>query len=539
MLQSSSVTSIGDVAFFECSNLVSVVIPNSVTSIGSRVFSYCLSLETITVAEGNTKYHSRGNCLIETETKTLIAGCKISVIPTDGSVTSIDFAAFYGCGSLVSVAIPSSVTSIGQYAFYDCGSLESVVIPNGVTRIDNDTFYNCGGLKNVVIPSSVTSIADNAFAFCRNLETLTIEEGNVSYRSVGNCIINTKTKTLLRGCKNSVIPTDGSVTVIGSNAFNGCSGLVKAVIPASITKIETGAFSYCNDLETFVVEEGNTMYKNAGDCLIEIKTKKLVVGCKNSVIPNDGSVTTIGAYGFYGCSGLVTLEIPSSIKTISRYSFVGCKDLVSVTMQDGVTRVESMAFYSCKNLKSVEFSASVTDISNQAFSECGGLEKLTVKEGNNTYHSAGNCIIHTAKKELVVGCKNSVIPTDGSVTSIGMLAFKGRKDLKSIDIPSSVTNIGGSAFANSGLTNVVISSSVTELGNYAFSGCEDLESVVIGKGVTKIGSTAFEQCGKLVKIEYQGTISEWKAIEKESNWDRKTGEYTVTCTDGTLSKADA
>ena len=67
----------------------------------------------ITVADGNTVYHSAGNCLIETESKTLVLGCKNSVIPTDGSVTSIGEYAFYGCTSFTSVTIPSSVTSIG------------------------------------------------------------------------------------------------------------------------------------------------------------------------------------------------------------------------------------------------------------------------------------------------------------------------------------------------------------------------------------------------------------------------------------------
>ena len=96
------------------------------TGLNKGAFSYCTGLTSITVAKGNTKYHSAGNCLIETESKTLIAGCKNSIIPTDGSVTSIGDGAFYGCTGLTNVTIPDSVTSIGSNAFYGCTGLTSI-----------------------------------------------------------------------------------------------------------------------------------------------------------------------------------------------------------------------------------------------------------------------------------------------------------------------------------------------------------------------------------------------------------------------------
>ena len=120
----ASVTSIGYYAFAGCSSLTSIDIPASVTSIKLGAFSSCSSLTSITVAEGNTVYHSAGNCIIETESKTLIAGCGNSVIPDDGSVTSIGNQAFYGCSSLTSIEIPASVTSIGYEAFSGCSNLQ-------------------------------------------------------------------------------------------------------------------------------------------------------------------------------------------------------------------------------------------------------------------------------------------------------------------------------------------------------------------------------------------------------------------------------
>ena len=134
------VTSIGKSAFSGCSGLTSVTIGNGVTSIGSKAFYGCSGIESLVVAAGNKKYHSANNCIIETDTKKLIVGCKTSIIPSDGSVTSIGGGAFYNCSGLTSVTIPDSVTSIGSKAFYGCSGLTSVTIPNGVTSIGKSAF---------------------------------------------------------------------------------------------------------------------------------------------------------------------------------------------------------------------------------------------------------------------------------------------------------------------------------------------------------------------------------------------------------------
>ena len=192
----NSVTSIGDNAFYGCSGLASVEIPNSVKRIGEQAFSGCSGLESIEVDKDNTKYDSRGDCnaIIETETNTLVAGCKNTVIPS--SVTSIGDHAFSGCSGLTSVEIPSSVTSIGYEAFYGCSGLESVEMPNSVTSIGEWAFYGCSGLANVEIPNSVTSIGRSAFSGCSGLASVEIPN---------------------------------SVTNIGNSAFSGCSGL-KSII---------------------------------------------------------------------------------------------------------------------------------------------------------------------------------------------------------------------------------------------------------------------------------------------------------------------
>ena len=327
----NSVTSIGESAFSGCSGLTELTLPNSVTSIGNYAFSDCSGLEKITVDRGNKRYDSWGNCnsIIETGTNTLIVGCKNSVIPN--SVTSIGDGAFRGCSGLTELTLPNSVMSIGDCAFYGCSGLTELTLPNSVTSIGDCAFYGCSGLTELILPNSVRSIGDIAFTYCSGLEKITVESGNSCYDSRDNCnsIIDTEFNTLIVGCKNSVIPN--SVTSIGDCAFYGCSGLTELILPNSVRSIGDIAFTYCSGLEKITVESGNSCYDSRDNCnsIIDTEFNTLIVGCKNSVIPN--SVTSIGYYAFYGCSGLTELTLPDSVSSIGDGAFICCSDLSKIT----------------------------------------------------------------------------------------------------------------------------------------------------------------------------------------------------------------
>ncbi len=169
----SSVTSIESFAFRWCSDVESIYIPASVNSIGYYAASHCCSLEKLEVDKNNPKYFSKGNCVIDSERGALVLGCQSSIIPDDGSVTSISDFAFAGCVALDSITIPCPINKIWDYAFDGCYNLESIALPDSLSYIGSHVFDGCENLESIVIPDSVTYIADYAFSDCYNLKSLT------------------------------------------------------------------------------------------------------------------------------------------------------------------------------------------------------------------------------------------------------------------------------------------------------------------------------------------------------------------------------
>ena len=293
----TGLTSIGNNAFYYCSGLTSVTIPNSVTSIGKSAFWGCSGLTAVTIPNSVTSigYSTFYGC----------SGLTSVTIPN--SVTSIGNSAFQNCSGLTSVTIPNSVTRIGDYAFDGCSGLTAVTIPNSATSIGAWAFDACCSLTSISIPNSVTSIGSGAFSNCYGLTSIKVDVSNNTYDSRDNCnaIIKTETNELVAGCKNTIIPN--SVTSIGGNAFLGCGNLTSVTIPNSVTSIGYASFCFCRSLTSVTIPNNVT---NIGSSAFSSCYALTVV---NSYIEKPQDVT-IGNYVFDDLPSDATLYVPKGTK---------------------------------------------------------------------------------------------------------------------------------------------------------------------------------------------------------------------------------
>ena len=478
------------------------------------------------------------------------------------------------------MSIPNSVTSIGSSAFYGCSGLTSVTIPNSVTYIGSGAFLGCSGLTSVTIPNSVTSISSSAFNGCSGLKSITWNAKNYpafsSYSS--NPFYNIKTQITefiigddltsipaymcygMSNLKSVTIPN--SVTSIGSSAFNGCSGLEKAIVPnINIKNWCSIVFSSSTDNPLYYAHH---LYSDENTEITKL------------VIPND--VTSIGSYAFSGCSGLTSVTIPNSVTSIGSSAFSSCSglekaivpniniknwcsikfsnstdnplyyahhlysdentEITKLVIPDGVTSIPNYVFSGCSGLTSVTIPNSVTSIGSSAFSGCSGLTSITWNAKNypafSSYSSSPFYNIRTQITEFIIGDDMTSIPAymcyemsnlksmtiPNSVTSIGSSAFNGCSGLQKVIVPNidikkwcSIT-FGSSSdnplyYAhhlysdeNTEITELVIPDGVTSIPNYVFSGCSGLTSVTIPNSVTSISSSAFEGCSGLKSITW-------------------------------------
>jgi hypothetical protein len=254
----ATLTSIGDCAFGNCTDLTSVSIPVGVTSIGNVAFANCSSLTNVTIPDG---------------------------------VVSIGDNAFTFCTGLTSVTIPGSVTSIGHFAFDRCTGLTSMTIPDGVTNIETFAFANCSSLTSVTISGSVIIIQIGAFQDCTALTAFIVAESNTAYSSQDGILYNKNKTTLVKvpetksgtlnnlpdtltgignqafwNCRSLVsITIPGSVTSIGVQAFSLCIALTSMTIPGSVTSIGDHAFAYCDGLTSVIFGAGSNITTAWGD----------------------------------------------------------------------------------------------------------------------------------------------------------------------------------------------------------------------------------------------------------------------------------
>ena len=516
------VTRIGNKAFWKCTSLASVVVPDSVEYIMGNAFEGCTNLTSVTMGSGVTRIGSgafRGcsslSSVVIGESVASIAADAFEgtafwesaadgVVIMDGWVLGVKGecpenvvlpvgargiadGAFEGCEGLSLVGMPDSVTCIGDSAFGGCTNLTSVTIGSGVTEIGGSAFSGCSKLSSVTIPDRVEYIGEQAFA-ASGIQEIRVEDGNENYCSIEGVLFS-KDETELIVCPTGraggyVIP-DG-VESIAEKAFSGCSGLTSVVIPDSVMSIGDEAFSSCSSLTSVVVPDG---------------------------------VTEIGWQVFEGCSSLVSATIGNGVPEIGFRVFGDCVNLTAVTISESVECIGEEVFSGCSRLMSVTIPDCVTEVSCSAF------------EGTAFWESAADGVV--IMDGWVLGVKgecpeNVVLPVGARGIADG--AFEGCEGLISVVIPDSVTCIGASAFGGcSSLTSVTIGEGVTSIDAYAFEGTAFWESaadgvvimdgwvlgvkgecpseVVLPDGARGIADRAFECCESLSSVAMPDSVT--------------------------------
>ncbi len=445
-----TVTAIGERAFTDHEELLSVVMPNTILLIKNCAFSSCPQLKSITVPasvmeiepgafqilasltnlvvdEGNKVYDSRKGCnaIIKSKTATLQFGCKSTVIP-DG-VEVIARNAFWPVPDRgvepFALEIPGSVKVIKSSAFAGREWLNAIVLHEGIEVIEGWAFDGTS-IESLVIPKSVKRIDPSAFRNNPKLTSIKVKRGNKVYDSRKGCnaIIESAGDRLIQACVETVIPE--GVKVIGNSAFGGVD-VPSVEIPSSVVKIENGAF-------------------NGSDAM-----KRVVV--------------------------------PGSVKSIGSRAFSSCFGLEEIIVEEGVESIETSAFSNCINLRRVHLPVSLEKIGNPdekyrfLFDDCHLLSEVVIPEENPYFYCYGNAIID--KKTLTV---ISGYALDQCRIDHGLRQYMPKK-------------IASQAFAGFRLlTSVWLPESVEEIESYAFYACPSLRLIhCAGKVPPVLGDKAF------------------------------------------------
>lgn len=436
---------IGPGAFYSCSSLLSVSLPDSIQTIGDGAFHLCSRLESVLVSPDNPCFTSVDGVLFRMEDNALIA---------------------YPLGKTVEAySVPQGTKVLAADTFYDC-SFKSVILPDSLRIIGDGAFYSCHNLTSVNLPDGLVSIGDSAFSYCPNLPSVTLPN---------------------------------SLQSIGDAAFAYCHTLAISSLPASLRSIGGGAFASCDAISAFAVSPENPVFTSVDGVLFDRANNTLVSypsGKGGETYDVAQSVRSIGKRAFAGCSSLVSVSLPSGLASIGDRAFENCSSLTSVTLPAGIQSVAEGAFFYCDSLVSVSLPEGLTSIGDMAFDMCSALPSVNLPEG---LQSIGEYAFSSC-----TGLASVTLP--GSLTTIGDWAFSNCQALESIHLPDGLTTIGNGVFCGAPLLAVDIPEGVQAIGDQAFSYCRALSSVSLPRSLRSIGKNAFFNCEELASIDFPDSL---------------------------------
>lgn len=531
-----TLTSIGEYGFRGCEALRTVTIPSSVRTIGTFAFVWCESLNEIcfegsapsmdgTILSGltcNVSYPSDDETWSEELQKefddTITWNGNSSDEGTSGSSHSHSYGDWYETKAPTQEAegeerrdcidcdyYETRITeklpvdeepgnSCGENLTWELDTATGTLVISGTGTMDNSWWPyetpsespnfapwhdNAANIKSVVINSGVTSIGHFAFFDCVNLTNVSIPEG---------------------------------VTFIGC-AFVGCDSLEELYIPASVTDFRYPSNEgVCTGLTKIVVDVSNSVYSSDEAGMLYNKDKTKFIGCPTGyqgAYTIADSVIEIGDWAFYACTGLTSVDVPTSVTTIGISAFNSCAKLDGIVIPDGVTAIGMFTFAYCAGLTEITIPKNVTALGNGVFTECTALAEVRFEgdapdidyecfnqTSTTAYYPAGNSTWTEDKLSNYCGNIQWVEYADNVNQCGDELFWEFDSDTKTLTISGKgemydFPDAGSPWYSlNAEIDHVVISEGATSIGNYAFVSC-GVDDIEIPDSVTRIGQGAF------------------------------------------------
>ena len=498
----SGITNIYGGCFRDYKNLKKVTIPNSVTVIGAKAFSGCKNLKTVVMSKNlevydNYVFEKCSNLKSVPSLKNVkIIG--MGIFKNCSSLTKVDFPnsysnvpyeMFYGCKNLTNVTLSKKVNEIGDYSFAKCTKLKNVNFLKNITSIGGNAFRGCSSIEKVTLNDNAKiytengTYSENVFSGCSKLKDIVVSKNNKYYTSVDGLIYSKDKKTLVQyplGNTRTTFTIPDFVTKIVVSAFRGSKNIKKLVIPGNVTNVSKKAFANCSNLETVKLPDNFQEISNYA-----------FSGCsKLKSINFPTTLKDIGYNAFYNCASLCEINLNNGLKDIGEGAFKSCKGLTSVTIPNSVTELRESAFQNCTKLKSVKLSGNIERITYYVFNNCVSLTDITIPS-NVTYvdtYAFVNC------KSL---SKFNVSKDNKTFSSVrGMLYNKKGDTLllfplnkaTSYSLPKGTKIIGKSAFEDSKIQKITLPNTLKKIYGAAFLNCKDLYSINIPSSVTEINA---------------------------------------------------
>lgn len=550
------ITSIYNLAFMKADFIENVTLPDTLTEIGQIAFAICPKVRY--KSYNNAKYLGTADnpyeYLIDAVSKEItsvkihpdtrvIAGCafmrcnKLTTVMLADGVEYLGFQAFCQSESIQSVYLGKSLKRIERLAFQHCRSLKSIDIPDTVEFIGREAFFNCDLLESVSIPDRVTHIGEEAFAGCDKLASVKLGSSleTIAGAAFRDCILireitfpkslKTVCEDAFRGCNRlkKVVAYEGIEEIYASSFDSRLAGNIYSngkyigndenpylylVMPYAVTGQELvihkdaefiayGTMALTSAITTLRVDEGSEKYFSAGNCVIERESGKLVCGIRTSLIPDDGSVRSIGYRAFADHPTLSMIAIPSSVSVIGDYAFSNCALLSEVTFSEGLTEIGEYAFDECEKLKSIILPDTLKSVGDRAFHFCEAVEVLDL---GSSVESVG--------MEAFADLEITTLTIPASLKTIGERSFWVCRVLEKITFEGDGKTIGGSAFSGCAEIKSLDLSGVEVIGSYAFHGCFGMTEIKLSDTLRSIGAYAFSSCSKITEIEIPASVTE-------------------------------